>query len=62
MISISSMCITKQKQGQGQEQEQEQEQEQGQGQGQVQEQKSIEMLSSMTNWAVRKLKLVKRSV
>ena len=58
MISISSMCITKQKQGQ----EQEQEQEQGQGQGQVQEQKSIEMLSSMTNWAVRKLKLVKRSV
>ncbi len=60
MISISSMCITKQKQGQGQEQEQEQEQ--GQGQGQVQEQKSIEMLSSMTNWAVRKLKLVKRSV
>ena len=62
MISISSMCITKQKQGQGQEQEQEQEQEQGQGQGQVQEQKSIEMLSSMTNWAVRKLKQVKRSV
>ena len=41
---------------------QEQEQEQGQGQGQVQEQKSIEMLSSTTNWAVRKLKLVKRSV
>ena len=62
MTSISSMCITKQKQGQGQEQEQEQEQEQGQGQGQVQEQKSIEMLSSMTNWVVRKLKLVKRSV
>jgi hypothetical protein len=48
MISISVIYVPKQ--------------EQGQGQGQVQEQKSIEMLSSMTNWAVRKLKLVKRSV